>query len=44
MRRSLPSMDALKQGIATPGFKQAADDLSRFATGGLDALIGVETK
>jgi uncharacterized protein (TIGR02118 family) len=39
-----PSMDALKKGIATPGFKQVADDLSRFATGGLDALIGVETK
>ena len=39
-----PSMDALKKGIATPGFKQVADDLSKFASGGLDALIGVETK
>jgi uncharacterized protein (TIGR02118 family) len=39
-----PSMDALKKGIATPGFKQVADDLGKFATGGLDALIGVETK
>jgi len=39
-----PSMDALKKGIATPGFKQVAGDLSNFASGGLDALIGVETK
>jgi uncharacterized protein (TIGR02118 family) len=39
-----PSLDALKKGIATPGFKQVADNLPKFATGGLDALIGVETK
>jgi uncharacterized protein (TIGR02118 family) len=39
-----PSMDALKKGIATPAFKGVADDLSKFATGGLDALVGAETK
>jgi uncharacterized protein (TIGR02118 family) len=39
-----PSLDAVKKGIATPGFKQVADDLPRFASGGLDALIGVETR
>jgi uncharacterized protein (TIGR02118 family) len=39
-----PSMDALKKGTATPAFKQVADDLPKFATGGFDALIGVETK
>ena len=39
-----PSIDALKKGIATPGFKKVADDLGKFATGGLDALVGVETK
>lgn len=39
-----PSMPALKKGIGTPGFKQVSDDLSKFASGGLDALIGVETK
>jgi len=38
------SMDALKKGVATAGFKKVADDLGKFATGGLDALIGVETK
>ena len=38
------SADALKKGIATPGFKKVADDLGKFATGGLDALVGVETK
>lgn len=38
------SMDALKKGVATPGFKKVADDLGNFASGGLDALIGVETK
>jgi uncharacterized protein (TIGR02118 family) len=38
------SMDALKKGLATPGFKAVADDLGKFASGGLDALIGVETK
>jgi uncharacterized protein (TIGR02118 family) len=39
-----PSMAALKKGVATPGFKKVADDLGKFASGGLDALIGVETK
>jgi uncharacterized protein (TIGR02118 family) len=39
-----PSMDALKKGIATPAFKGVAADLSKFASGGLDALVGVETK
>jgi uncharacterized protein (TIGR02118 family) len=39
-----PSMAALKKGVATPGFKKVAADLGKFATGGLDALIGVETK
>jgi uncharacterized protein (TIGR02118 family) len=39
-----PSTEALNKGIATQGFKQVADDLGKFATGGLDALIGVETK
>lgn len=38
------SMDALKKGTATRGFKKVVDDLPKFATGGLDALIGVETK
>jgi uncharacterized protein (TIGR02118 family) len=39
-----PSVEALKRGISTPGFKQVAGDLGKFASGGLDALIGVETK
>ena len=39
-----PSTAALKKGIATKGFKQVAGDLGNFASGGLDALIGVETK
>jgi uncharacterized protein (TIGR02118 family) len=39
-----PSMAALKKGIGSPGFKKVADDLGKFASGGLDALIGVETK
>jgi len=39
-----PSMDALKKGTATPGFKKVAGDLPNFATGGLDGLIAVETK
>lgn len=38
-----PSMDALKKGTATPGFKKVAGDLANFATGGLDALVAVET-
>jgi uncharacterized protein (TIGR02118 family) len=39
-----PSLDALKKGTATPGFKKVAGDLGNFATGGLDALIAVETR
>jgi uncharacterized protein (TIGR02118 family) len=39
-----PSMAALKKGTATPGFKKVAGDLPNFATGGLEALIAVETK
>jgi len=38
-----PSMDALKKGTATPGFKKVAGDLPNFATGGLDGLVAVET-
>jgi uncharacterized protein (TIGR02118 family) len=38
------SMAALKTGLATPGFKKIGDDLPNFATGGLVALIGEETK
>src|SRR3954468_23281622 len=38
------SMDALKKGTATPAFKKVAGDLSKFASGGFDALIGAETK
>jgi uncharacterized protein (TIGR02118 family) len=39
-----PSLEAAKQGIATPAFKKVADDLGKFASGGFDALIGEETK
>jgi uncharacterized protein (TIGR02118 family) len=39
-----PSMAALKKGTATPEFKKVADDLGNFATGGLDALVAVETR
>jgi uncharacterized protein (TIGR02118 family) len=38
------SMDALKKGTSTPGFKKIAGDLPKFATGGFDALVGAETK
>ena len=37
------NMDALKKGVATPGFKAVGDDLKRFATGGLLGMIAVET-
>jgi hypothetical protein len=37
-------MEALKKGTSTAGFKKVAGDLPNFATGGLDALVGVETK
>jgi uncharacterized protein (TIGR02118 family) len=33
------SMDDLKKGIATAGFKKVVDDLPRFATGGLIGMI-----
>ena len=39
-----PSMEALKKGTASAGFKKVADDLANFATGGLDGLVAVETK
>jgi uncharacterized protein (TIGR02118 family) len=39
-----PSVEALEKGLATEGFKQVAGDLGKFATGGFDALTGVETK
>jgi uncharacterized protein (TIGR02118 family) len=39
-----PSMEALKKGTATPGFKKVAGDLPNFATGGLEGLIAVETR
>jgi uncharacterized protein (TIGR02118 family) len=39
-----PSLEAAKKGIATPAFKKVGDDLGKFASGGLDALMGVETK
>jgi uncharacterized protein (TIGR02118 family) len=38
-----PSLDAAKKGMATPGFKKVADDLANFASGGLNALVAVET-
>ena len=34
------SMGELKKGTATPAFKKVGDDLPKFATGGLTALIG----
>src|SRR5512143_2604119 len=37
------NMADLEKGIATPGFKAIGDDLPKFATGGLIALIGEET-
>ncbi len=38
------SMDALKKGVATPGFKKVADDLANFASGGLTGMVAVETQ
>ena len=38
------SMDALKKGVATAGFKKVADDLKNFATGGLTGMTAIETK
>jgi uncharacterized protein (TIGR02118 family) len=37
------SMDDLKKGTATDGFKKVADDLENFADGGLTGMIAVET-
>ncbi|MBA3658890.1 MAG: EthD family reductase [Gemmatimonadales bacterium] len=34
------SMDALKKGLASGGFKKVGGDLPKFATGGLTGLIG----
>jgi uncharacterized protein (TIGR02118 family) len=39
-----PSLAAAKKGTATPAFKKVGDDLANFADGGLDALVGVETR
>ncbi len=39
-----PSLAALKKGTATPGFKKVAGDLPNFATGGVEALVAVETR
>ena len=33
------SMDDLKKGTATPGFKKVADDLANFATGGVTGMV-----
>jgi uncharacterized protein (TIGR02118 family) len=35
-----PNAAALKTGTATPAFKAVGDDLPKFATGGLSALVG----
>jgi uncharacterized protein (TIGR02118 family) len=37
------SMDALKKGTSTNGFKKVAGDLANFATGGVAAYVGDET-
>lgn len=37
-----PSMDALKAGLATAGFRAVGDDLPKFATGGLVGMIGTQ--
>ena len=39
-----PSVEAAKKGMATPAFQRVAGDLANFADGGLDALLGEETK
>ena len=38
-----PSLDDAQKGMQTSGFKKVADDLDRFASGGLSGLIAVET-
>ncbi len=35
-----PSGAAMKTGLGTPGFKSVGDDLPKFATGGLTAMVG----
>ena len=35
------SMDDLKKGIATAGFKKVGDDLAKFATGGLLGMVAI---
>lgn len=37
------SDEALRRGIATPGFAAVAGDLAKFASGGLTGMISVET-
>jgi uncharacterized protein (TIGR02118 family) len=37
------SIEALKKGTRTAGFKAVGDDIPNFATGGFTALTGVET-
>ena len=37
------SMADLEKGVATPGFAAIGDDLARFATGGLTAMVGEQT-
>jgi uncharacterized protein (TIGR02118 family) len=37
------SLDDAKKGMATAGFKKVADDLAKFASGGLVGLVAVET-
>jgi uncharacterized protein (TIGR02118 family) len=37
------SMDDLKKGTATEGFKKVADDLKKFATGGLIGMVATAT-
>ena len=39
-RLYFPNAAALKAGTSTPGFKLVGEDLPRFATGGLVALVG----
>ncbi len=36
------SEDALRKGTATPEFKEVADDLGNFASGGLTAMVAEE--
>jgi uncharacterized protein (TIGR02118 family) len=37
------SVDALKKGTSTAGFKAVADDIPNFASGGFSVFTGVET-